>query len=203
MTTDYKIASTFVVKDSLTPTLEKAIGVALKLNEQMAAITKNLMKMGRVFDKTATSATNFSEKSGRAFSEFTSGAAKAQAAAERINRELATMASRASGGWQFGKGGFSGSTASARGNPFRGGFAPPLALAGGAGMPPNGAVQVYQGAPFQGRPMIDIGGSSTTGGKFVAPALAEGGGGGTGAGGAGGNGGGAGANSPMNAAAYS
>src|SRR5476651_527249 len=94
MTVDYKISSTLTVQDNLSPVLEKAIGVAIKLSEQMASLTKTVMKAGRVFETSAASAERFSERSGSALGKFTAEAARAKSAAEGMNKEFARMAAQ-------------------------------------------------------------------------------------------------------------
>jgi hypothetical protein len=94
MTVSYSIASTLTVKDELTAVLEKIAMIGRQVNAEMMSLTKNISKLGTVFEKSSSSASKFAEKQSAAFSDFVSGASKAATAASNLNRELATLSQR-------------------------------------------------------------------------------------------------------------
>jgi hypothetical protein len=91
MTVNYSIASTLTVKDELTAVLERIASIGRQVNAEMTNLTKNLSKLGTVFEKSSTSAGKFAETQGKAFSDFTADATRAAAAANNLNQELSAL----------------------------------------------------------------------------------------------------------------
>lgn len=142
MTIDYKISSTLTVKDELTSTLEKIALVGKQVNEQMAALVKNLNAISSASIKAASAASGFASKQSREFNEFAASANKAQSAAANLGREMAVLASRSS-------------------QPISGGF---LAL-GSGGRGSGGSISSREPEFYGGqRVMRDIGGHDASGG---------------------------------------
>jgi phage-related protein len=65
MTVNYSIASTLTVKDELTAVLERIASIGRQVNAEMTNLTKNLSKLGTVFEKSSTSAGKFAETQGK------------------------------------------------------------------------------------------------------------------------------------------
>ncbi|MFL9904218.1 hypothetical protein PQR71_39875 [Paraburkholderia fungorum] len=140
MAVNYTIASTLTVKDELTAVLERIASIGRQVNTEMAALTRNLARMGNVFDKSAASADKFAQSQDRAFTNFSAGASRAATAASNLNRELATLSQRS---------------------------IQPMRAPSGGGIMPQLPGRLYDnGGP---RRMIDIGGHSTTNPYWVPP----------------------------------
>lgn len=94
MAVDYKISSTLAVRDDLSAVLERITALARKTNEQMAALTRNVMKSGQSFTTAAKSAEGFGSKSETAFDKVVSGSMRARGATEGMARAMSDLAGK-------------------------------------------------------------------------------------------------------------
>lgn len=155
MTVNYSIASTLTVKDELTAVLERIAKIGKQVNREMSTLTKNLGKLGAVFDGAASSAGKFAEKQGKAFSTFRDDASRAVSAARDLNRELVALSQRTL-------------------QPLRGRSAGGMVVQQPFYEP---APRMLPGRDTSPRRVIDIGGHSTTDPYWVPPGGGGGGGG--------------------------